>query len=273
MKLKALFLLLTVLAGAALAETVEWISFYPASIPGGDYHVRRLAVGTPYDAENPAEGWAILSGSMGIGTTAPAGLLEVVGLDDQTSRVLLVPGEETPDTGLPDIRLGIGTSVPTAALDVEGEGETILVPRTAAGTDPPGINGMIYYNAAMGKFRAFEAGQWKDVTSGGGGGGGASAGVHTGSYTGNGGSLNFPLPFAPRALFIIRTSGIPHLYIKFGSMQPNDGFSYGGFEGRKGVVLNSATFSGNSFTVNHTSLLPNNSTNTNTGDYHYLALE
>ena len=55
-------------------------------------------------------------GRVGIGTTAPADRLHVVGFDDAVSNVLFMPG--TQFTVTPEMRVGIGTPTPATALDV-----------------------------------------------------------------------------------------------------------------------------------------------------------
>ena len=64
--------------------------------------------------------------------------------------------------------VGIGTTGPGAKLEVAGDGATILVPRKSASGDPPGTNGMIYYNSDSNKFRCYENGAWKDCIGSGG---------------------------------------------------------------------------------------------------------
>ncbi len=61
------------------------------------------------------------TGSVGIGTTAPAGRLHVVGADDSLSQVLFTAGQDlVPGAPFPDIRVGIGTETPNSRLDVRG---------------------------------------------------------------------------------------------------------------------------------------------------------
>lgn len=61
----------------AHAETIELVTYYPTSGSGGNGHFTSLTVGTPYLAQNPADGTAIVSGLLGIGTTAPVAPLHV----------------------------------------------------------------------------------------------------------------------------------------------------------------------------------------------------
>jgi len=77
------------------------------------------------------------------------------------------------------------SSAPTAMLDIVGDGDTVIVPRKSDTGDPAaGINGMIYYNEADKKFRAYEDGTWKDLIGGAGGAGDVE--VSTGTYLGDG---------------------------------------------------------------------------------------
>lgn len=54
--------------------------------------------------------------------------------------------------------VGIGTSAPTAKLTVSG-----AVQVGSLDTDPPGSPGMIYYNSAIGRLRAFQNGTWGNL--------------------------------------------------------------------------------------------------------------
>ena len=97
------------------AETVDLVTYYPATFSGGDlssdrFHADQATVGDPYSLTNPAalnNGTLLVAGPVGIGTgfgaAAPLGPLHVVGTDNQTSSVLLMPG-----AGTGQIRLGIG---------------------------------------------------------------------------------------------------------------------------------------------------------------------
>jgi len=82
--------------------------------------------------------------------------------------------------------VAIGTSsAPTALLDIVGDGGTVIVPRKSDTGDPAaGINGMIYYNEADKKFRAYEDGAWEDLIDSAGGAGDVE--ISTGTYLGNG---------------------------------------------------------------------------------------
>ena len=67
-----------ILAGYAQAETIELVTYYPSSSNSGDQHTTSLTVGTPYLAIRPADGTALISGQLGIGTNAPNAELDIV---------------------------------------------------------------------------------------------------------------------------------------------------------------------------------------------------
>ena len=69
-------------------------------------------------------------------------------------------------TGANAVNVGIGTADPQAVLDITSEGGAVLLPRKSTTGNPAGTNGMIYYNTADKKFRAFENGAWKELTGG-----------------------------------------------------------------------------------------------------------
>lgn len=197
------------------AEVIDWTAYHPSLIPNiSNLHVRSITVGEAYSDLVLGDGEMLVSGRIGIGTPAPVNLLEIVGLNDGESQIVFMPGDDTPDSGVPGLRVGIGTADPQALLDVVNDGGTLRVPRKSTSGDPAGINGMIYYNSAAGRFRSFENGQWKDF-----GGAAAGAGVETNSYTGNGGTRSVPVPFAPRAVVIWSVSPSPGYYIgKFSTL-------------------------------------------------------
>lgn len=78
---------LTPFPGRAWAETIELVTYYPASGGSGDLHVRSLTVGTDYEDVTPADGTAILSGLLGIGTETPQVDLDIYREDEAYIRV------------------------------------------------------------------------------------------------------------------------------------------------------------------------------------------
>jgi hypothetical protein len=70
-----------------------------------------------------------------------------------------------------DGRVGIGTTVPAALLDIKGTGgmdSAVIVPRDTAANRPAGLNGMIRYNSTSQKFEVYE-GLWQNMISAAGG--------------------------------------------------------------------------------------------------------
>jgi|GEM_PF-6274076 len=94
------------------------------------------------------------------GNNAPAALLFTRSPDplefgtNSAAQVLIAPSG----------RVGIGTLNPQALLDVNGDGQAIMVPRKSTTGDPAsGVNGEVYYNTADKVFRAYENGTWKNL--------------------------------------------------------------------------------------------------------------
>lgn len=161
-------------------------------------HLHIAADGGVYQAIQSASGAPVLafmnSGNTITSPTAspsgsPLGTLEFYGHDGgsfaNAGSIALVPTQNfsgsnygtrmgfyttEENTTVPNLRmvidhngyLGIGTATPSARLDVDSDGGSILIPRKSTAGDPTGINGMIYYNANMAKFRVYEGGAWKD---------------------------------------------------------------------------------------------------------------
>lgn len=187
---------------------MEFITYYPAS-EKDLLRVRSLTVGNSYSNQTPGNGTALVFERVGLGISDPEEPLEVWGRNDLADNVSFVPGEDTPDSGTPALKVGIGTATPQGLLDVAGEGQAILVPRKSTAGDPVGADGMIYYNIPAGKFRVFENGAWRDLIGAGGGGGGAGTGRATGVYLGNGAAGGQTIPggaglgFTPRVVWIV----------------------------------------------------------------------
>jgi len=104
-------------AGMARAETIELVTYYPATANSGDLHVRSITVGTAYTGVDMSanDGVALIADQVGIGTNAPQGSLHVVGPDNQLDNILFMPGG-----GTGTIRMGIGTATPASVLEVQG---------------------------------------------------------------------------------------------------------------------------------------------------------
>ena len=73
--------------GLAWSETVELVTYYPATATTGDLHARSLTVGTAYNDETPGDGEALFVGPVGIGTAAPQSDLEIYRQDEAYLRV------------------------------------------------------------------------------------------------------------------------------------------------------------------------------------------
>ncbi len=109
-------------AGLAHAETIELVTYYPASGSGTDLQTNSLRVGAAYAAvPAPPDGVALIFDSLGIGIPVPEAndshwALEVRGVPDGPDRVVFVKGADTAAIGAPTLNVGIGTATPAAAL-------------------------------------------------------------------------------------------------------------------------------------------------------------
>jgi len=131
MRRSALFFLATCLATVpAFAETIELVTYYPASSNAGNLHVTSLTVGTAYGGITPGDGTALIADQVGIGTNDPQGSLHVVGPNNQADNILFMPG-----TGTGTIRLTIGNAglgLPTAEGTISA-GDKLVMWSAAAG--------------------------------------------------------------------------------------------------------------------------------------------
>ncbi len=111
----AVLLLFSAGARPVFAETIELVTYYPATSNSGDLHVRSITVGTAYQGVDMSanDGVALIEDRLGIGTTTPSGSLHVVGPNNTTDSVLFMPG-----AGTGSIRVGIGTAAPSAGFQV-----------------------------------------------------------------------------------------------------------------------------------------------------------
>jgi hypothetical protein len=103
-----------------------------------------------------------------VGAIAPAaGNTPAIVIGQQTGATAYAERIRIDATG----NLGIGTSSPSAILDIFSTGGTnsaIIVPRDIAANRPTGVNGMIRYNNTSQKFEVYQ-GLWLDMLSAGGG--------------------------------------------------------------------------------------------------------
>jgi len=104
----------------AFAETIELVTYYPASANTGDLHTRSLTVGTGYQGVDMSaanqDGVALIYDKLWIGqgyTAADPAALRVVGFPGVADKVLFLPG-----TG-GTLNVGIGTTTPAASSILE----------------------------------------------------------------------------------------------------------------------------------------------------------
>ncbi len=151
------FFLVLVFPPPAFTETIELVTYYPASSNSGDLHVRSITVGMAYQNETPGDGTALIADTVGIGTNAPAGSLHVVGPDNAADNILFMPGTG----GI--LRVAIGTIDPavplTQLLTLSHPSDySIEMRNTAAGGEtwhisnlgtggPGGPGGLRFYNS------------------------------------------------------------------------------------------------------------------------------
>ncbi|MCM8794634.1 MAG: tail fiber domain-containing protein [Candidatus Omnitrophica bacterium] len=91
------------LGGAALAETVEMVTYYPAAAPLTEVdrlHANRASIGTPYNPtfvpdDDLPDGTIIISGNVGIGTATPTAN---IGLGGDAARTIQMERHPTANT-------------------------------------------------------------------------------------------------------------------------------------------------------------------------------
>jgi len=147
----------------------------------GDNTGWKLHFGTKNDANNFVPRVTFLdTGEVGIGTVTPFYTLDVNGnfgilgdanftpLDDSASSLQISDASKTEtmftaDTLNNRIKIGDNGSA--------GDSTTLLaVDKKADAGDPAGINGAMYYNSNVNKFRCYENGAWQNCAGNGGGG-------------------------------------------------------------------------------------------------------
>jgi hypothetical protein len=124
---------------------------------------------------------AIFDGNVGIGTTSPGSKLHILGASDNllqlqrsgaanpvifkegTDSTLVINAGNSDVLAMKSGNVGIGTTSPTAKLDVAG---SIRLRPTSA---PSGANGAMYYDSSLNKFRCYQNGSWADCSGAGSG--------------------------------------------------------------------------------------------------------
>lgn len=102
-----------------------------------------------------AGGLTVAGGSVVVGTVTQPGTLT---LNDGSS------GSSLLEASASGLRITSGGSISVGTVDTTGT-LFVLDSKTNA-TDPAGTNGAMYYNAAAGKFRCYQSGQWQDCING-----------------------------------------------------------------------------------------------------------
>lgn len=136
------------------------------------------------------------SGNVGVGTTAPSTLFEVagsatahryfattgsvsspaysfssatgLGLSSAGSNSLSLVTDSTERLRVTNSgAVGIGTTSPSVALEINGTGtlSAVLLPRESSLNRPSGTNGLIRYNTSLNKIEAYENGSWASFVS------------------------------------------------------------------------------------------------------------
>ena len=66
-------------------------------------------------------------------------------------------------TGTNAVKVGIGTAIPRAEMDVVGTGAIIVPVGTAAQRPAPPVRGMIRYNTTNNKFEGYDGAGWQNL--------------------------------------------------------------------------------------------------------------
>lgn len=173
------------------ADTVEFVTYYPSpgdTASGEDTHLPWLAVGTEYDAAQPADGEGLFFSSVGIGpgfgAASPSNRLEVVSTEpgmDGISLTGLAPslrlfeGTDTARGGLGavnDANQFVNGTWPADVVLYSQEGDLVLaapqgdvvmdhVVITPRDTPPPDpVEGMLYSNSIDHGLHYYSEGSW-----------------------------------------------------------------------------------------------------------------
>ena len=126
----------------------------------GSLNIGNLLFGTGVDGT----GSTLSSGNIGVSTTTPWGKLSVTQTGTADAPAFIVEDSASPDT-TPFIidqtgAVGIGTSTPAAALDVNG---LIRVYQTATTTCAASIEGAIFYNSENNHFWGCDGANWNKL--------------------------------------------------------------------------------------------------------------
>jgi hypothetical protein len=126
-----------------------------------------LILQTPNDTDSGNRNWSIGANITTFGTLEFASSTSISG-----SPVGNAPKMVIASSG----KVGIGTTVPVAALDLSNNTDALALPSGSTAQEPASpVNGMIRYNSSPGvqDIEAYVNGAWTSLTSGGGGGGGS----------------------------------------------------------------------------------------------------